>query len=74
MRRSQKDDEISKLFCKLISNRIWRFRQIFMAFSEYMNPIAVPYLISARFKSHQYENEDIPFANRFEMKSQLTGQ
>ena len=52
LRRSQKYDEISKLFCKLISNKIWRFRQIFVAFSEYMNPIVVPYLISARFKSH----------------------
>ena len=37
LRRSQKYDEISKLFCKLISNKNWRSRQIFEAFSEYMN-------------------------------------
>ena len=29
--------KISKLFCKLISNKIWRFRWMFVAFSEYMN-------------------------------------
>ena len=34
---TQKYDEISKLFLTLLNNKIWRFHQILVAFSEYKN-------------------------------------
>ena len=37
LRRLLKSDKMtSKLHCKIVSKKIWRFRHIFMAFSEYL--------------------------------------